>query len=292
MLKIGMVGSESTHAQTFSGLANFPSADGTDRFRARVTTIWGTDPVRTKQVADEKKIPRIVEKPEDMMGSVDAVMVVPRSGGQHRRCAEPFLKAGVPVWVDKPFTCDYADAAALAAAAKAGGALLCGGSICKFCCDAVMLQQLFRQMRAAGQFRSAALNFSGDINCQYDGIYFYGSHAVELLLFIFGGDILSVKTDVQANSLVALAKYPDFTVTVNFANTPQSCCLLYAGTGIAVRPIDITFAYEDALRAFVNMASGTRPPQDVKELLRSVRVLNALTESMKSGGSETPVKPV
>jgi predicted dehydrogenase len=165
MLKVGIVGSESTHSQTFAGLANLPATNGKYLFNARVTTIWGADSVRTEQVAKEKKIPVIAEKPEDMIGKVDTVMVVPRRGGQHRRYAIPFLKAGISTWVDKPFTHDYADAEALVKTAEENRTLVCGGSICKFCCDAIMLRKLFLQMHSTGQFISGAFNFSRDIKC-------------------------------------------------------------------------------------------------------------------------------
>lgn len=292
MIRVGMVGSENTHSQIFSGYMNLPLRDGSRPLNARVVSIWGGDAVRTKEVAKEKEIPEIVAKPEDMLGKIDAVMVVPRRGSVHLRHAEPFLKAGLPAWIDKPFTVDYEEALTIVKLAKESGSMICGGSVCKFCDDVRMLRRMFQKMHDAGEFISGTFNFPGDINCQYDGIYFYGAHSVEMLLTIFGSNILSITTNVHKNNLVAIAKYPDFTVTMNFSATPKSYCTLYGSKETAVRPLDITFAYYDAVCAFVGMLSKKCPPQDISELLRSVRVLNALDESIKYNGAETPVKPI
>lgn len=292
MLKIGIVGSENTHASTFSGFANLPDENGNYPLDARVTMIWGGDRAHTEQVAEERKIPRVVDDPEEMIGKVDAVMVVPRRGSLHCRYALPFLKAGIPAWVDKPFTVDFCEAQELVKTAQEKHVVLFGGSVCKFSDDAYMLQQIFRKQRAAGQFISGAFNFSGDIASEYDGIYFYGSHAAELLLTVFGYDVLSVRTDVCAGNLVAIAKYRDFTVTINFSKTPQSVAVLYASKETVVRPVDISFSFRQAFCAFLDTLEGRRAPLDSDELLHSVRVLNAIDESVRCGGAEVAVKPI
>lgn len=292
MLKIGIVGSESTHSQTFARLANLPGPDGTLPFDARVTMIWGCDPDRTKQVAEENKIPAIVNNPLDMIGKVDAVMIDPRKGSQHYKYTMPFLKAGVPAWVDKPFTVDYGEALELVRAAKAHGVLLCGGSTCKYSYDVAMLKARFELLHNAKDLVSAAFNFSGDIHSEYDGIYFYGSHSAEMLATMFGTDVRSLKTDVHCGNLVALAKYSDFTVTMNFSKGQQSYGTLYSPSGVVMRPIDITFSAYTTFEKFVAMLENKCPPEDPKILLSSVRILNALQESIDADGAEIPVKPI
>lgn len=291
MLKIGMVGSENSHSSTFSGFANLPDANGNYPLDARVTMIWGGDRARTERIAAEKKIAEVVDDPEEMIGKVDAVMVVPRRGSQHYRYAMPFLKAGIPAWVDKPFTVDFGEAEELVRTAQEKKIVLFGGSVCKFSDDAYMLQQIFRDQRKAGKFLSGTFNFSGDVASEYDGIYFYGAHAIELLLTIFGYDVVSVRTDLHAGNLIAIMKYADFAVTVNFAHTPRNCCVLYTSDNLIVRPIDISYSFRQAFCAFLDTLEGKRAPLDTDELLHSVRVLNALDEAVRSGG-EVSVKPI
>lgn len=58
----------------------------------------------------------------------DVALVTTRDPATHRALAEPLLRAGVPVFVDKPFVADPADAAALVAVAERAGVPLTSSS--------------------------------------------------------------------------------------------------------------------------------------------------------------------
>lgn len=126
MLRIGMIGADNFHALAFSRLANLPPEEGGSGLPARVTMLWGESAQRAAFVANEAHIHTVVDDPARMLGQVDAVMVVLRHGAQHHDAALPFLRAGISTWVDKPFTTDIGQAAALVAAARESGALLAG----------------------------------------------------------------------------------------------------------------------------------------------------------------------
>jgi len=65
-------------------------------------------PGYTKEM--EKLGVRLVNKPEEMLGKVDGMLIESQEGGAHWERARPFLEAGLPCFVDKPFTCGVADA--------------------------------------------------------------------------------------------------------------------------------------------------------------------------------------
>src|SRR5438128_2385533 len=52
----------------------------------------------------------LVDKPEDMIGKVDGMLIESQEGGQHWVRSKPFLEAGIPCFIDKPFACSVADA--------------------------------------------------------------------------------------------------------------------------------------------------------------------------------------
>lgn len=293
MLKIGIVGSESSHASAFAHLANFPEADGSYPFgEVRVTGLYGDDAEKTARVAREERIPCIAEKPEDLLGRVDAVMVVSRDGGAHARYALPFLRAGIPVWVDKPLTLRYSDALLLAGEAGRSGTLLTGGSTVRFSGDVLALSRSFARMRAEGTALSAAFNFPADLHSEYGGVCFYGSHAAEILVAVFGGDVCSVKTDVHCGRLVALVKYPEFTVTINFVDVPQYYGILYAATGVVVRSIDLSGIYRKGFADFLSRLKKGGASEAPERLLLPVRFLNALELSIRRGGAEVNVSSI
>lgn len=68
----------------------------------KVTHLWTDNPAEAKSVAEAALIPNIVAKPEDVIGSVDAVLISTDDGTDHVRRARPFVEAGLPVFVDKP----------------------------------------------------------------------------------------------------------------------------------------------------------------------------------------------
>ena len=84
-----------------------PAADlGIDG--AQVTHVWCDDPAQSRQVAAAAYIPNIVERPEDVIGHVDAVIIATDIGHEHVNRARPFIDAGLPVFIDKPLT-DHRD---------------------------------------------------------------------------------------------------------------------------------------------------------------------------------------
>lgn len=80
---------------------------------ARVTHVWTQDPLLSRHIADASLIETIVERPEDMVGAVDAVLLARDDAGNHHRFAEPFLRAGIPIYIDKPLALARAKAEAL-----------------------------------------------------------------------------------------------------------------------------------------------------------------------------------
>lgn len=69
---------------------------------ARVTHVWTDDPADAPKVAKASLIPNVVERPEDVIGEVDAVIVATDKGWEHVKRCRPFVEAGLPVFVDKP----------------------------------------------------------------------------------------------------------------------------------------------------------------------------------------------
>lgn len=80
---------------------------------ARVTHVWTQDPNISKQIAEAAFIPHVCERMEGMIGSVDGVLLARDDPKNHRVMAEPFLKAGLPIFIDKPLATSVAEAEAV-----------------------------------------------------------------------------------------------------------------------------------------------------------------------------------
>lgn len=69
----------------------------------RVTHVWTQSGELSRHIASASRIERVCEKPEDMIGQVDGILLARDDAENHLRFASPFLRAGLPVYVDKPF---------------------------------------------------------------------------------------------------------------------------------------------------------------------------------------------
>jgi predicted dehydrogenase len=73
---------------------------------ARVTHVWAQDQEPAKDIAKACKIPHICGSYEDMIGQVDGVLLARDDAENHLSMSAPFLKAGIPVLIDKPLAYD------------------------------------------------------------------------------------------------------------------------------------------------------------------------------------------
>lgn len=287
MFRIGILGSDNSHALAFSKLTNIKDEKTKEYLYPdmRVTVIFGLDKEQTEKVAREGKIEYIVNSPEEMMDKVDAVMVVFRHGDLHAKYAFPFIEAGIPTWIDKPFTIKNADAKQLIDAAYKNNTLLTGGSTCKYAYDVVMLKNTVDMIKQKGESFIGAVNFPADMESEYGGIHFYGPHMAEMVMAIFGYNVKSVTTNVVNDSIVAVAKYDNFQVTMNFTKAASKYYgVIYSGEKTVVREIDISIIYRLGFDEFVKMLRINKRPLELSKLLAPTMLLNAIDESIQSGG--------
>src|SRR6185369_739330 len=76
----------------------------------KVTHVWTQDAALSAHIAVASRIPHVVTRFEDMIGAVDAVLLARDDAETHEAFATPFLEAGLPVYIDKPFALDQATA--------------------------------------------------------------------------------------------------------------------------------------------------------------------------------------
>lgn len=283
MLTIGMIGSDNFHALAFSKLANLDKSAGGSGLEVRVNAIWGEQAERTQLVAQQARIPVIVQKPQELLSQCDAVMIVLRHGDAHYGAALPFIQAGMPTWIDKPFTINLAQAQQLVAQAKKNKAILAGGSTCKYCPDVLAAKSRFNELTSKRLVNSASFNFPAELDSPYGGLYFYAAHAAEILTTIFGNDVKSVKADVTAGNLIAVFKYDNFAVSVNFAQASEFYCALYTAQKTELFPIDISQIYREGFIKFINAIQKKDSPEPYESLLLPVRILNALEKAVRTG---------
>lgn len=72
----------------------------------QVTHAWTQDETVTRRLCRACRIPHAVSRREAMLGNVDAVIIARDDAETHLEMAQPFLEAGLPVFIDKPLSLD------------------------------------------------------------------------------------------------------------------------------------------------------------------------------------------
>jgi predicted dehydrogenase len=287
MFRIGIIGSDNSHADAFSQLINLknPKTGEFDYPDCKVTGIFGLEKERTEEVAKNGEIEFIASTPEELVGRVDAVMIVFRHGDLHAKYAMPFIKLGIPVWLDKPFTIKNSDARDLIDAAKRHNTILTGGSTCKFAYDILMLKNLVENGGGRlGNIKSAMLNFPATLENDYGGIYFYGAHLTEMCCAVFGYDMKSVIAHRLNKDVLAIVKYDKYQVALSFIDgSSRNCAYVVGDKDVILRDLDISLVYRHGLDEFIKTLRTGKIPVSHEKLYATVELLNAIKESYESG---------
>ena len=76
----------------------------------KVTHVWAQDKRIASHIAKAALIDNVVNHYTDMIGQVDGVLLARDDAETHYEFAGPFLKAGIPIYIDKPLALSVADA--------------------------------------------------------------------------------------------------------------------------------------------------------------------------------------
>jgi len=286
MYRIGIIGTENSHAMAFAKIINLPSPlTGKLLYPdAKVVGVYGPDKSTAQPIVDEAKAEFVAECPEEFFGKVDAMLITNRKGSLHAGYAMPFIEKGLPLFIDKPFTSCVKEANALVEAAKKSGSKLSGGSGVKLAYDVLMLQNSVRNLVASGDMVSGSMNFAADPESEYDGFYFYSPHLTEMALTVFGHDVRSVFTRDNDGSRISIWRYDDFDVSLHYSkNTPASSAVIYSKTGNIMRNIDVSMIYSHEVEHFIHMLRTGEMPESYESLVMPVRMIAAVEESVKTG---------
>jgi hypothetical protein len=96
---------------------------------ATVTHVWAQTSVQAQHIAKAALIDTVVQRPEDMIGVIDGLLIARDDAENHLRFAGPFLEAGIPVYADKAPALTVAEYDCLCARQKRPGLLFSGTAL-------------------------------------------------------------------------------------------------------------------------------------------------------------------
>ena len=249
---------------------------------AKVTHICctGDGGFTAEHVAACSRIPHVVERPEAMIGHVDAVMIATDRGSEHVERARPFVEAGVPVFIDKPLADNIPDLDTFIGRVAAGKPIL-SSSCMRYTKEFMPCRHSTHEL---GDLRFVSITTPKSWER-------YGIHALEAIYPILGPGFLSVRNTGTAERNIVHLKHRrgiDGVVAAVADMVGAFGCLQLCGTAghVQLASADSFFAFKAQLAAFVDYLRTGAPPFPFEETIELMQLVIGGIRSREAGGRE------
>jgi hypothetical protein len=268
-VKIGLIGAQNSHSRHFCEVLN---RSGKHPGYA-ITQLYGADdPAECSKLCKEFGIAESASE-EDVIAQCDAIVITYRKGSQHHGAAMKALRAGKPLFNDKPFSTSLKEAQEIINYAAANNILLTGGSSFK------SLPELSKAAAAIRPGSNIVISYAADTNSEYDGYWFYGIHSVELCVQLCGENFTSVKAVRSGKMVVSAVNYADRQCVI--ATSPDSTELKIMVTNNGrTETFPVPLNYQSVCpNEFVEMLKTKKLPRGLSHYAKATELLAGIIES-------------
>jgi predicted dehydrogenase len=253
---------------------------------ARVTHIWTDDPADAAQVAKASLIPNVVEKPEQVIGQVDAAIVATDKGEEHVWRCRPFIEAGLPVFVDKPLVDNEADLATFNVWVR-DGARVMSSSCMRYGKEYMPYRASTHEL---GEIRFASITTPKSWER-------YGIHALEAIYPILGPGFASARNTGTAERNIVHLKHrsgADVVVVATADMYGGFGVLQLCGTAGEAHAVfsDTFYAFKAQLAAFIEYLRTGERPFPFAETQELMKLVIAGIRSRDDGGREVALTEI
>jgi len=235
---------------------------------ARVTHIWTQERSISEHLAKACHIDHIVDDYEEIIGRVDAILLARDDAENHLAMSRPFLKAGLPIYIDKPLAYDVETAEKIFSLEQYPGQI--------FSCSAMRYAKEFQLSSEDRERIGPIRRIEAVVMKKWDK---YGVHIIEPVLKILGH--LGAIEEIINNR-----RGEEHNVTVKWRNgvEAQFTALGQTKKPITIRLIgpkgqkemifkDTFYAFKKTLQTFVNMVFKKEKAPSKEFVLKVVEII-------------------
>lgn len=278
MIKLGIVSLESTHVDAFCRIFNSDSSDAWHLQGAQVVALCSQDnaPERVEELRSAHRIETVLTSPADLVPIVDAALILGRDGSRHLAQAAPFLEAGKPCFVDKPFALTVDDCTAMVNLAIDSGAPLMSASGLRYSDElAAALDEIDEE-----EVIHASLVGPGEL-------YFYGIHLTDIVNAVMGSGVQCVSNLAEPGfDLIGLSFGDGRSASLQLLREAKARHHgeLFTASGSVSFAVEDQIFYRRTMESFLEMVETGEPPIMYEDLIEAVAVLVAADISASQGG--------
>jgi predicted dehydrogenase len=294
--RLGIIGLDTSHATAFAKEFNDPMAIEELRgFRVVVAYPKGSPDIASSVArvpeyteAVKKLGVEIVDSIDELVRRVDGVLLETNDGRPHLEQALPVLRAGKPVFIDKPVAGSLADAVAIYAAAKQFNCPVFSSSALRFTKGTQALRA-----GAAGAVLGCDAFSPCVLEKTHPDLFWYGIHGCETLFTVMGAGCVSVTRTTS----------PDFDVVVGTWKNGRLGTfrgLRKGATGFGgrafgekgIRDIGGFDGYRPLVVELAKFFRTRQPPVSPEETIEIYAFMEAADESKRRGGQSVRLEEV
>ncbi len=298
VIRVGMIGLDTSHVTAFTGLLNNPNAKG-DLAGVRVVAAYpgGSPDVESSRTRvegftktlREKYGVEIVDSIEALLPKVDVILLESVDGRPHLKQVVPVLKARKPVFIDKPVAGSLVDAMLIYQLAKEYNVPCFSSSSLRFAPD-------FRSLRGSpelGEVIGCDVYAPCALEEHHPDLFWYGVHGVEMLFTIMGTGCRQVTRvhTVGTDSVVGLWDGGRIgTFRGHRAGKAGYGAIAFGTKGVASRTRGS--GYEPLLVEICKFFKTGKPPVTAEETIEIFAFMEAADESKRQGGKPVTLESV
>ena len=278
-MNIGIIGAENSHTAGYGRLFNvdkaFPGMS--------VKYVWGETEDFARTAMEKGSIPNMVKKPSDMLGKIDALIVDHRHGKYHLEPAIPFIKARIPTFIDKPFCYRISEGKEFLALAEKMGTPVSSFSSIAHSYETFNIK---KQLEGMEQINQVVRYGPVELDSKYGGIFFYGAHLVQPLLYMFGDNVEKVQVHQNGQNSSASLVFRDGMLATLVFTTKKYGWETYVETNEGIVQLKSTEPERTPGKNYVDMVTMFQTgvePRSHASIIHGVAVLEALEKSSASG---------
>ncbi|MBO7148961.1 MAG: Gfo/Idh/MocA family oxidoreductase [Clostridia bacterium] len=284
MKKIVILGCENSHADGFLDIIK-RHGEFSD---VEVIGVFSDEKDACERIKNSYGVD-IMENYDSAVGMVDGVIVTARHGGNHLKYALPYIKSGVPMFIDKPITVSEDEAVRLAHLLKESNVRVTGGSSLRL--DPLVMK-LAKEAAACDGGRTLGGFVSAPLvsDSPYGGFFFYAQHLCDMVGAIFGKYPHSVRAYKADSQISVIFRYDGFDVTGEYIEHGYSLYSAFRVSETKITGSQITLSgnpcFYTEFNEFYKLLCGEKQSVSYKDFIAPVFVMNAIVRSLESGNEE------